>query len=236
MTCLVEAVAWSVEDALTAQQCGADRIELVSAIELDGLTPSIGMVREVLAVCELPVMAIVRPRDGGFVYSEEEFRTMEREVEALAEAGVHGIVLGILSPDDTIDRAACQRMLRLAPGLQKVCHRALDRCPDPGQALSTLIELGFTRVLTSGGAPTALEGADALRRLVELAGTEIEVMPVGGIRPGNVRPVHELTGAKQVHLAPMVRKGIGTGLFGGGYNVLDGEELRAVVESAKASS
>jgi len=177
-------------------------------------------------------MAMVRPRDGHFVYDESEISTMEREVDALVEAGVAGIVTGLLTSDDRIDVEAMRRLAIRCPGLQRVCHRAFDRCANPGQAMGDLIDLGFTRILTSGAADTALEGAEAIRRLLEWARNDIEILLCGGIRPGVIKQLLAETGADQIHLAPMKKIGTGPGLFGQGYNVLDEDVLRAVVDEA----
>jgi copper homeostasis protein len=223
---IVEAVCCSVQDALVAQECGADRIELVSAIEIGGLTPSIGAVEEVLAMCRLPVMAMVRPRAGGFVYSEHELRTMERDIRAFGNAGVHGVVFGVLKPDDTIDGEACRRLLAASEGMQTVCHRAFDRTPDAAQALAILKGLRFTRVLTTGQTGDAITGSATIRRLV---GRGVEVLACGNIRPENVRQVVESTGVDQIHLGPMKREGTSESFFGEGYDSLDGTVLREVV-------
>jgi copper homeostasis protein len=227
---IVESVAWSASDCLAAQQAGADRIELVSSIEVGGLTPSIGLVRHVLASCSLPVMAMIRPRPGHFAYSESEVSTMESDIEALLAEGARGFVFGVLEDDGKIDATACQRLVRRCGDAETVFHRAFDLTTDP---VTTLIDLGFSRVLTTGRAATAIEGAAEIRALRDQAGSAIEVLVGGGIRSGNVRKVLDLTGATQIHLAPTKRLGLTGGTFGEGYPALDATELQAVVREAK---
>lgn len=197
----LEIVAQSADDALAAEANGADRIELVSALALGGLTPSLGALAETRARCGLPVVAMLRPRSGGFAYAEGELRAMERDAEGFLAAGAGGLVFGVLDADGGIDAEANARLVR--KGGEAVFHRAFDALPDPLEALERLVDLGFRRILTSGGGGTALEGADAIRRLVERADGRIEILPGGGVRPDNVAQVVARTGATQAHLAAM---------------------------------
>lgn len=193
----LETVAQSLDDALAAERAGAERLELVSALSLGGLTPSIGTLEAVVASCSLPVVAMLRPRSGGFGYSKGELAAMERDGERFLAAGARGLVFGVL--DGSGISAANSRLVRL--GCEAVFHRAFDALPDPFEALERLIDLGFRRVLTSGGRGTAVEGAETIRRLNERADGRIEVLPGGGVRPGNVAELVARTGATQVHLA-----------------------------------
>ena len=174
-------------------------MELVSALSLGGLTPSLGMVEETIARCKLPTVAMVRPRSGGFDYTRGERDAMKRDGERFLAAGARGLVFGALSEIGTIDARTNSRLVRL--GGEAVFHRAFDLLPDPFDALKMLIDLGFRRVLTSGGLGTALEGAENIRRLVERAAGRIEILPGGGVRPENVREIVDRTGVSQVHLA-----------------------------------
>ncbi len=125
----------------------------------------------------IPVMAMVRPRAGGFVYSEADFAVMRRDAAILLEHGADGIVFGVLHSDGTVDATRCGKMLEVAGGKQTVFHRAFDVVPDPTRALDQLIDLGFTRVLTSGQQKTALEGSELIARLIARAAGRIEVLP-----------------------------------------------------------
>jgi len=201
---LVEVVACTADDALRAQAAGADRIELVSAISEGGLTPSIGALKEVGENCHLPVMVMIRPRGGGFVYSDSEFRTMLRDVEALREEGADGFVVGILTPEGSIDEPRMRQIVRLAGNLPVVCHRAFDLTVDSDAALDQLISLGFRRVLSNGQSSDALSGALRLKQMRERTGARIEILPGGGVRATNVGEIVRLSGADQVHLGPFV--------------------------------
>jgi copper homeostasis protein len=197
---ILEIIASTVEDCLTAESGGADRIELCAAIGTGGLTPSLGTLIEAKKRVRIPLMAMVRPRSGGFCYSEEDFAVMQRDASLLLEQGADGIVFGILQPDGSVDGERCGKMLKLAHGRQRVFHRAFDVVPDPVCALDELIELGFTRVLTSGQRKTAAEGRDLISRLINRAGQRAEILPGGGVRAPNVRQLVEATCCTQVHM------------------------------------
>jgi copper homeostasis protein len=198
---VLEIACDGLEDALVAAQGGADRLELCSALALDGLTPSFGLVLELREALHLPLMAMVRPRAGDATYSSAELTVMHRDAQLLLDAGVDGIVFGVLDARGRVDAHATREFVGLAADREAVFHRAFDHVPDPEDALEALIEAGVRRVLTSGGAPTALEGVDRIRALVERAAGRIEILPAGGIREANVRSVLERTGCTQVHLS-----------------------------------
>lgn len=197
---LLEIIASTVNDCLAAESGGADRIELCAAITTGGLTPSLGTLIEAKKRVRIPIMAMVRPRAGGFCYSEEEFATMRRDAALLAEHGADGIVVGILDSDGTVDTARCGKLVEIANGRQIVFHRAYDAVPDGGRGLDQLIDLGFTRVLTAGQKKTAFDGRNRLRELIVQAQDRIEVLPGGGVRPHNVGDIVADTGCTQVHL------------------------------------
>lgn len=197
---LLEVAVSTVDDARTAHAEGADRLELNAALELGGLTPSMGTLLAVKEATPLPVVVMVRPRAGGFVYSEAEFATMLRDVELAVRHGADGVATGVLNGDRTIDRIRTRALLeRLDGRVEGVFHRAFDLTPDPLAALETLIELGVKRVLTSGQQSGALEGGQLIGRLIERAAGRIEVLPGSGVTAGNVAAVVAMTGADQVH-------------------------------------
>ncbi len=198
----LEICCGSSPDALAALACGADRIELNSALPLGGLTPSPGMLEAVLSRGNACVLVMIRPRPGDFLYSPEEADCMIRDIRLLTGLGAQGIVLGALTPEGDVDRDMCARLLdSCPPGIIRVFHRALDLCPRPEEALEQLIDLGFDHVLTSGGMPTAPEGADRIARLVRLARGRLRIVPGSGIHPDNVVPLLEKTGCDDVHLS-----------------------------------
>ena len=197
----VEICCESLADAVAAETARADRLELVQALELGGLTPSPGLALVVGARVSTPFVAMVRPRGGDFVYPDAELEVMERDAGLLLEAGAAGIVFGCLTADGGVARRACQRLREAAGDAETVFHRAFDALSDPARALEELVDLGFTRVLTSGGQATALEGVERIRALVEQARGRIEVLAGGGIREENVEQIVRRTGCAQVHLS-----------------------------------
>jgi copper homeostasis protein len=203
---LLEVAVASVEDALTAQEGGADRLELNAARAVGGLTPSLGTLIEVKAAVRLPVMVMVRPRPGGFAYSGADFTVMQRDVDLALQHGADGVVFGILTADGGVDGDRCRRLVRQAGSFAAVFHRAFDVTPDPFAALEQLIDLGLRRVMTSGQEETAYNGA---RRIAELRGRaagRIEILPAGGINSFTVADVLARTGCDQVHASLRTRR------------------------------
>jgi len=198
---LIEVCCGSVDDAVEAEKGGADRVELNSAIFLGGLTPSLGSIIEAKKRLNVPVMVMVRPRAGGFCYTQTEMEVMLRDAKLAVEHGADGLVFGILTSDGSVDVERCKRIIELARGRQTVFHRAFDVTPDPFKALEQLIYLGFTRVLTSGQEKTAPEGIELIRKLIIHAEGRIEILPGSGLRPHNIRAFVEQTKATQVHFS-----------------------------------
>ncbi len=196
---ILELCIASVEDAVIARAAGADRVELNAALMLGGLTPSLGTLIEVKKAIDLPVIVMVRPRDGGFCYSQREFQTMQLDVQLALEHGADGIAFGILTPDGQIDMTRCRQLIEPMVDRQIVFHRAFDVVVDPHQALQQLIDLGVTRVLTSGQEATAYDGAAMIAELIERADDRIEILPGGGINRFTLADVLRRTGCNQVH-------------------------------------
>jgi copper homeostasis protein len=197
---LVEAAVESMEDALAACDGGADRLELCADLRAGGTTPAESLVEQVLDAVNVPVMVMVRPRGGSFVYTAHELDTMRRDIETARTLGVDGVVLGVLDARNEIDAYRCRELIDIADGLPVTFHRAFDRVPDQIYALETLIELGVERVLTSGGAETAQRGIDALRDLVEEAEGHLTILAGGGVRDQNVAEIVREAGVREVHL------------------------------------
>jgi len=197
---LLEICCGSIDDAIEAEKGGADRVELCSALFLGGLTPSVGTIQEAKRRLKIPAMVMVRPRAGGFAYSEAEMVSMERDVEAAVENGADGVVFGILQADGRIDISRCRRIRQLIGKRQAVFHRAFDVTPDPFEAVEQLVELGITRVLTSGQKDSVPEGVELIRKLIERAADRIEILPGGGIQLWNVQEMIVRTGCRQVHM------------------------------------
>lgn len=198
---LLEICCGSLDDALEAAEGGADRVELCSALFLGGLTPSMGALIEAKRRLAIPVMFMVRPRAAGFCYTASEFAAMERDAELAIANGADGLVFGALTSGGLIDRRRVTRLRALAGGRDAVFHRAFDVTPDPFRALDELADLGITRVLTSGQAPTVGEGLELIARLVAHAKGRMQVMPGGGIRPHEFAHVVRTTRCSQIHVA-----------------------------------
>ncbi len=188
-----------LESAIAARDGGADRIEICGALACGGVSPGPGLVTACLELAPLEVMVMVRPHAGSFVYSAFDLAVMEREIEWARRVGAHGVVFGALTPDRCVDRAACRRLLDVAGPIATTFHRAFDLTRDPREALEVLSELGVARVLSSGQATTASEGASLLRGLVEQSAGRIAVMPGAGITAGNVARLLTETGAGELH-------------------------------------
>ncbi|MCL1854140.1 MAG: copper homeostasis protein CutC [Clostridia bacterium] len=200
---IMEICCGSYEDVIIAESAGADRVELNSALFLGGLTPTLGCLIEIKHKASIPVMAMVRPREAGFFYSDYEYGVMKRDARLFIEHGADGLVFGFLNPDGTFDKARMKEFtcMCLDAGKEAVCHRAFDVTPDPFAALDTLIALNVTRVLTSGQKPSALTGAKLISELIKHAAGRIEILPGSGLTHDNLADFIERTGANQVHFA-----------------------------------
>lgn len=196
---MLEIAANSLASALAAQAGGADRIELCAALEVGGLTPSHAQLALVRERVSLPIHVLVRPRTGDFAYSAEEHATMLADIAHCAALGCEGVVVGALGEDGEVDVARCRELVDAAGGMDLTFHRAIDVSRDLPRSLERIIGLGFHRILSSGGAAGAAQGADRLRGLVERAAGRIAVMPGGGIDAGNVVALAAATGAREFH-------------------------------------
>lgn len=196
---ILEVAANSVASALAAQEGGAGRVELCTALELGGLTPSAAQITLARDRLQIPLYVLIRPRAGDFLYSELEVETMWRDIEACAAAGCDGVALGVLDAEGALDMPRCRSLIAAAGPMGVTFHRAFDLARDPSQALEDVIELGCERVLTSGGQVTALDGATQLRALVAQAASRIVVMPGAGLSAANIAELATLTMAQEFH-------------------------------------
>lgn len=202
---LLEICCYSMECALTAQQNGADRIELCAAPKEGGLTPSLGVLRSVRQAVTIPVHPIIRPRGGDFCYTDGEFAAMLDDVRTVRELGFPGLVTGILDPDGYVDMPRMQQIMEAAGPLAVTFHRAFDMCANPLNALKNLAELGIVRVLTSGQKSDAVQGLANILELIAQPGAPI-IMVGAGVRAENlsrfldagVREVHSSAGISMV--------------------------------------
>ena len=190
---------------------GAQRIELCQALNLDGLTPSAGMI-ELAVNSGIDVHVLIRPREGNFVYSEDEVDCMIYDIQMARKLGAEGVVIGALTPEGDIDIQACHRMVEAAGDKMHITfHRAFDVCRNPEEALLEIHALGCDRLLTSGQAPTAEEGIPLLKKLVAeskafeprescgVRGSKLCIMPGAGVSPENAARIIKETGATEIH-------------------------------------
>lgn len=202
---LLEVCVDTVEKLRAAQAGGAQRFELCSRLDLDGLSPTDELLDEALEVATLPVFVMVRPRPGTFVHDDEEFRRMLREVDELRGLHVPGVVFGLLTRHHKIDVERTRELVLAARPMQVTFHRAFDHAHEPLKSLDALIELKIERVLSSGGLADAWSGREKLRELVQHAAGRIRVVPAGGVRADHARELVELTGASEIHSSTWFR-------------------------------
>jgi copper homeostasis protein len=197
---LKEVCVETLQEAVLAEKLGANRIELCSDLHLDGLTPSFELMKQACSILKIPVMVMIRPRAGNFVYAEIEIRRMKSEIDLAKEAGAAGVVFGLLTPENKIDETNTLVLVEYAHPLPVTFHKAIDVMENPVEGVSVLKEIGgIKRVLTSGGKPTALEGQETIRKMIEVAGEQITVLVAGKVTNQNVEEIQNLTGAIEFH-------------------------------------
>ena len=197
---LLECCVDSLESAIAADRGGAERLELCGNLMIGGTTPDINLFYRVKNAVKAKVNVLLRPRFGDFCYSDAEFSILEDDVKMFAEAGADGIVIGVLKVDGTIDEERMKILIAAAKGLPITFHRAFDVTKDAFQALETCKKLGISTILTSGQQNSAIEGFDLLKKLVEAAGNEIDIMVGSGVSTKTLPKLLE-TSAKVFHLS-----------------------------------
>lgn len=195
-----EACVETFEEAVLAEQRGANRIELCSALHLDGLTPSVELMQKACTNLKIPVMVMIRPKAGNFIYSENDIRQMEVEIDQAKKAGAAGVVFGLLTPENKIDEANTRRLANYAQPLPVTFHKAIDELDDPVEGAKTLKNIeGIRRILTSGGKPTALEGQATIRAMMTATEGKITILVAGKVLQSNLEEIQKITGAKECH-------------------------------------
>jgi copper homeostasis protein len=195
----LEVCVESVESARAAEQGGATRVELCSALIVGGLTPSAGLIAMVRRSIQIPLHVLIRPREGDFCYSSDEIDVMQRDILLARQLGANGVALGILDVEGNVDVDRTGALIERAAPMQVTFHRAFDFAPKPIEALAGVIATGANRILTSGGAPTAAQGSAVLRELVQQAGSLVAIMAGGKVREENVASLIRATGVREVH-------------------------------------
>jgi len=196
---ILEISVENLEAAMAAERGGAHRIELCGDLSVGGVTPGTELLRAVRAQLRIPIFSMVRARAGDFAYSTGEFAEMKRSIASAKESGADGVVLGILTSDRRVDVARTHELVEMAKPLPVTYHRAFDEAVDLHQALEDVIGSGAKRILTSGGAKSALEGAAVLAELIEAAGEKIIIVPGAGISAANIHQIAQRTTAREFH-------------------------------------
>ncbi len=196
---LLEAPVFNVQAAMEAAQQGIDRLELCANFPEGGETPSAGMLRFLKSELDLPIFVMIRPRGGDFVYSSKELLVMKHDIQLLGDLGVDGFVFGVLDAQGIVNESACEFLLRAAGSKPCTFHRAIDASANLQDSLKKIMQLGFQRVLTSGGKNSLSEGLDQVLELLRLAQDQLIVMPGGGLKPAHV-PILKASGyLKEIH-------------------------------------
>lgn len=196
---LFELCVESLDAAQAAERGGVDRIELCTQLEIGGVTPADELTAATTQALRIPVRVLIRPRGGDFVYTAAEFEQIRQQIVGVKEAGAAGVVLGVLDADGRVDALRSRELVELAHPMKVTFHRAFDETRDKAEALEAVIATGADCLLTSGGAPDVLTGAEELDKLVRQAGERIQIMAGGGLRLANLLEVLERSGVPCLH-------------------------------------
>ena len=214
---IVEVCANSYESAINAELGGANRIELCKDLHLDGLTPDYDAAKKTIDKLNIPVFVLIRPREGDFNYSNEEFELMKTDIVKFKEMGCKGIVSGVLNNDNTINLERTKELVELTRPLEFTFHRAFDKIIDPIKGLEELIEIGVDRVLTSGQEDSAIKGIKLIEKLIEIAANRITIMPGSGVKSHNIKEFTAI-GTNEIH-----------GSFSNNMLLTDKEKVKKIV-------
>jgi copper homeostasis protein len=200
----LEIIAFTIESCLIAQASGANRIELCDNPGDGGTTPSYGFIKAAREKLQIELYCMIRPRDGDFFYSDDEFEIMKNDILNAKHLGCDGVVIGMLNKDGSVDKVRSKKLVELAYPMGVTFQRAFDRVNDPFKALEDIIETGCERILTSGLVPNCLDGAPLIAQLIQQASNRIVIMPGSGLRSSNVIEVAQITGATEFHTSARV--------------------------------
>ncbi len=203
---LLEAPVFNLQAALEAAQFGIDRLELCANFPEGGETPSAGMLRFLRSEVDIPVFVMIRPRGGDFVYTQKELMVMKQDIQLLGELGADGFVFGILDERGKVNESACEWLIRAAGDKPCTFHRAFDASADLEDSLERIIQLGFHRILTSGGKNSLTEGLPIILDLLEKANNRIIIMPGGGTKAEHVPVLKKSGWLKEVHASCKIAK------------------------------
>ncbi len=196
---LIEGCVDSYASAAAAVAGGADRLELCANLAIGGTTPSPFLFQQIFQELSTPVNVLIRPRFGDFLYDGKELEEMSKSIQMFRELGANGVVIGVLTPEGTLDRERMSALMAQAGDMEVTLHRAFDMTRDPMEALETSVSLGCRTILTSGQAQNALEGKETLRQVFEQAAGRIDIMAGSGVKKENIREIYEHTGIRVFH-------------------------------------
>ena len=195
-----EACVERLDEAILAEKNGANRIELCSRLDLDGLTPHRNMIKDVINSVKIPVKVMIRPRAGNFIYHGHELDVMKDDILYCKRVKASGIVLGVLKKDKTVDLIATRLLSDIASGLEVTFHKAIDKVGSIFTELDRLRSIqAVTNILTSGGADSAMKGSDTLKGMFNRYKGQLTIIASGKITEQNIIQVHELIGAQEYH-------------------------------------
>jgi copper homeostasis protein len=220
---LLEIACFNIESCLQAEQAGADRIEFCAKYSVGGVTPTHNDILKAKKLLQIPVHVIIRPRGGNFVYTKKEIETIKNDILFCKQNGINGVVFGALTAVNKIDKKLNKELVELAGSMSTTFHRAIDECENIEEAMNDLVELGFTRVLTSGGEQNAIEGIDTLKTLQEEFGKQITIIPGGGIRSSNINKFIDETKCYEFHSAAITNN----------TDLVDVNEVKQLLEKIK---
>lgn len=198
---LLECATDSVESALAAAKGGADRLELCANLIIGGTTPTLALYDEVRSHSDIPLFILIRPRFGDFLYTDYEANVICREIKMFQKAGAEGVVIGSLNKDGSLNVEHMKRFIDSAKDMSITLHRAFDMCADPFATLKQARELGVNTILTSGQAPSSLEGIDLYEKLIEKANGEISILAGGGIKASTIEKLLKQTSLTAFHMS-----------------------------------
>lgn len=240
MNFTLEIIGFSIDGCIIAQEAGADRIELCDNPDEGGTTASYGFIKAARKKLDIDLYPMIHPRGGDFYYADDEFEIIKTDVKLCKELGCNGVVIGALTKDGKVDKKKCSLLVGYAYPLGVTFHRAFDRTYDPFVALEDIIDTGCERILTSGQKPTAMEGKELLKQLIQQADGRIIIMPGSGIKAENVSDIAESTGATEFHTSARIRTPSKMNYKNYAMNEkqeaisVDGDEVRKIISELKS--
>jgi len=227
---LLEICANSYQSAINAQDAGAHRIELCQELSVGGITPSCGLLKQVINNLNIPVFVLIRPRGGNFVYSGDEFEIMKHDIQLCKNLGCQGIVSGVLNADNTIDINRTRELVELSKPLPFTFHRAFDKVVSSKQALEYLIDLGVDRILTSGQETLAELGLELLEEFNTISKGRITILAASGINSDNASKFKEI-GLKEIHASASSPLEENNSLFSMPRTYSDPKKIKAILNA-----